>query len=211
MCHVLMIQSGRCLLLRKGHWPYRVCADGGRKAHPTQKPEALLHRIIVGCTNPGNVVLDPFFGTGTTGAVAKRLGRKFIGIERDADYARAAEERIAKVQPLAPGANETLPSKRNEPRVAFGTIIELGILEPGQKLFDLARKVRAEVRADGTLRHAGNQASIHRLGAIVQGKAACNGWTYWHFEAKGRLQPIDTLRMEARRRLGIGTQATAAP
>jgi modification methylase len=149
------------------------------------------------------VVLDPFFGTGTTGAVAKRLGRLFIGIERDPDYAKAARERIDRVQPLSPAAMETLPSKRAEPRVPFGTIIELGIIEPGQKLFDLRRQFGAEVRADGTLAHRGQQASIHRLGALVQGKAACNGWTYWHYEAEGKLKPIDSLREQAKRQLGL--------
>jgi modification methylase len=184
--------------------PERLKDDGGRKAHPTQKPEALLHRVIIATTNPGDVVLDPFFGTGTTGAVAKRLGRHYIGIERDTDYAKAAAERIAKVDVLADRVLETTRSKRSEPRVPFGTIIELGILDAGAPLFDERRRFRAEVRADGTLAAAGRQGSIHRLGAEVQGKAACNGWTYWHFETKGRLQPIDALRMEARRRLGLG-------
>ena len=197
-------------LQMRSDWLFPICSgperlkdEGGRKAHPTQKPEALLHRIIFGCTNPGDVVLDPFFGTGTTGAVAKRLGRRFIGIERDADYARAAEERIAKIRPLALDAIATLPSKRTEPRVPFGTILELGILEPGQILFDARKRVRAQVRPDGTLVNGSNQASIHRLGAILQGKAACNGWTYWHFEAEGRLKPIDLLRDEAKRQLGL--------
>lgn len=198
-------------LQMRSDWLFPICSgperlkdDDGRKAHPTQKPEALLQRIIVGCTNPGDTVLDPFFGTGTTGAVAKRLGRKFIGIERDKDYARAAEDRIAKVRPVAPEALETLPSKRAEPRVPFGTILELGILEPGQILFDARKTIKAQVRPDGTLVNGGNQASIHRLGALMQGKAACNGWTYWHFEAEGKLKPIDLLRDEAKRQLGIG-------
>ncbi len=183
--------------------PERLKDDGGRKAHPTQKPEGLLHRVLLATTNRGDVVLDPFFGTGTTGAVAKRLGRHYIGIERDRDYAKAATERIAKVEVLPDRALETQRSKRSEPRVPFGTIIELGILRAGSPLFDERRRVRAEVRADGTLAVAGQQGSIHRIGAVIQGKAACNGWTYWHFEEKGRLQPIDTLRMEARKRLGL--------
>ena len=197
-------------LQMRSDWLFPICSgperlkdDGGRKAHPTQKPEALIHRILIGCTNPGDTVLDPFFGTGTTGAVAKRLGRKFIGIERDKDYIRAAQERIARIQPCAPDALETVRSKRAEPRIPFGTIIELGIIEPGQKLFDLRRRIRAEVKADGSLVHAGNQASIHRLGALVQGKAACNGWTFWHYEAEGKLKPIDALREEAKRQLGL--------
>jgi modification methylase len=197
-------------LQMRSDWLFPICSgperlkdDGGRKAHPTQKPEALLHRIMIASTKPGDTILDPFFGTGTTGAVAKRLGRKFIGIERDPDYAKAATERIGKVRPLEPDAIETLPSKRTEPRIPFGQILELGIIEPGQKLFGPRREVRAEVRADGTLAYAGQQASIHRLGAIVQGKTACNGWTYWHFEAEGKLKPIDLLRAEAKRQLGL--------
>jgi modification methylase len=197
-------------LQMRSDWLFPICSgperlkdDGGRKAHPTQKPEALLHRIILATTREGDVVLDPFFGTGTTGAVAKKLGRRFIGIERDADYVRAAEERIARITPVTPEALETVPSKRTEPRIPFGTIIELGIIEPGQKLFDARRKFRAEVKADGSLAHAGNQASIHRLGALVQGKAACNGWTYWHYEVEGKLMPIDALRTQAKRQLGL--------
>jgi len=186
--------------------PERLKDDGGRKAHPTQKPEALLHRILLATSRPGDVVLDPFFGTGTTGAVAKRLGRRFIGIERDPDYAKAAADRIARVQPLAGAAIEPPHSKRTEPRVAFGAIVELGILEPGSRLTDERGRVWAEVRADGMLALKGGpdrQGSIHRLGAEVQGKAACNGWTYWHFEVEGRLKPIDVLREEARRQLGL--------
>jgi modification methylase len=186
--------------------PERLKDDGGRKAHPTQKPEGLLHRVLLATTNTDDVVLDPFFGTGTTGAVAKRLGRRFIGIEREADYVRASEERIAKVEGLSDRALETMRSKRAEPRVPFGTIIELGMLRPGVALFDERRKVRAEVRADGTLAAAGHQGSIHRLGAVVQGKAACNGWTFWHYESKGRLAPIDVLREQARKHLGLGAQ-----
>ncbi|HRK19034.1 MAG TPA: site-specific DNA-methyltransferase [Hyphomicrobiaceae bacterium] len=186
--------------------PERLKDDGGRKAHPTQKPEALLHRIILASSSPGDLVLDPFFGTGTTGAVAKRLGRRWLGIERDPDYVKAAEERIARVMPLSPDAVEVTRSKRTEPRVPFGQIIELGILEPGAKLWDERGRVWAEVRADGTLAlTSGNarQGSIHRLGAEVQGKQACNGWTFWHFEADGKLKPIDVLREQAKRQLGL--------
>jgi len=190
--------------------PERLKDEGGRKAHPTQKPEALLNRILLASSKPGDVVLDPFFGTGTTGAVAKRLGRRFIGIERDPDYARAAEERIARVTPLSPSALETQKSKRTEPRVPFGTIVELRLLEPGTIVVDSRAKIRAEVKADGTLTWDGNQGSIHRLGAIVQGKTACNGWTFWHFEADGKLKPIDLLREEAKRQLGLGAPAIIA-
>jgi modification methylase len=198
----------------RSDWLFPICSgperlkDGeGRKAHPTQKPEALLHRLLLASTNAGDLVLDPFFGTGTTGAVAKRLGRRWLGIERDADYACAAQARIDKVRPLPPSSLETAKSKRAEPRIPFGTIIELGILEPGHTLTDERGRLRAEVRADGTLSVAGRQGSIHRLGAEMQGKSACNGWTFWHFEAKSGLQPIDVLRDQARRQLGLAASA----
>jgi modification methylase len=205
-------------LQMRSDWLFPICSgperlkdDGGRKAHPTQKPEALLARVILATTHVGDVVLDPFFGTGTTGAVAKRLGRHYIGIERDLDYAKAARERIAGVVPLQPDALDAMRSKRAEPRVAFGSILELGILSAGSQLFDPRRKIRALVRADGSLSHGGNQASIHRLGALVQGKSACNGWTFWHFEAEGQLQPIDVLREQAKRQLGLLSPGLGAP
>ncbi len=194
----------------RSDWLFPICAgperlkdDGGRKAHPTQKPEALLGRVLLATTNAGDTVLDPFFGTGTTGAVAKRLGRRWIGIERDTDYAAAALERIDAVVPLTARAIETVRSKRAEPRVPFGTIVELGMLKPGSALFDERRRVRAEVKADGSLALPGMQGSIHRVGALVQGKAACNGWTYWHYERDGKLAPIDVLRESAKQRLGL--------
>jgi modification methylase len=204
------LKAGNDDLQMRSDWLFPICSgperlkdDNGKKAHPTQKPEALLHRILIASTDRGDVVLDPFFGTGTTGAVAKRLGRHWIGVERDPDYANAAEERIAAVETLSDDALAVQPSKRAEPRVAFGTLVELGMLTPGAVLFDERRKVRAEVKADGTLWHAGRQGSIHRLGAELQGKAACNGWTFWHYETGARLKPIDDLRTEARKRLGL--------
>ena len=198
----------------RSDWLYPICAgperlkdDGGRKAHPTQKPEALLGRVLLATTNVGDIVLDPFFGTGTTGAVAQRLGRRWIGIEREEDYARAARQRIAGVATLKPSALETVRSKRAEPRVPFGTIIELGMLPAGSPLFDERRRVRAEVKADGSVALPGMQGSIHRVGAYAQGKSACNGWTFWHFEREGKLSPIDTLRETAKQQLGLVTTA----
>ena len=197
-------------LQMRSDWLFPICSgperlkDGsGRKAHPTQKPEALLHRVLLATTKPGDLILDPFFGTGTTGAVARRLRRRWLGIEHNAAYAAAAEKRINRVQVLPPAAVETMKGKRAEPRVPFGTIIELGILEPGSALTDDRGRIRAEVKADGTLAVRGQQGSIHRLGAQVQGKTACNGWTFWHFEVEGRRKPIDALREEAKRQLGL--------
>ncbi|MEO1719072.1 MAG: DNA methyltransferase [Pseudomonadota bacterium] len=183
--------------------PERLKDDTGRKAHPTQKPEELLRRILLATTNEGDVVLDPFFGTGTTGAVAKSLGRHWIGIERDADYVKAARERIDNVAPIDPALRQTIPSKRHEPRVPFGTIIDLGMLKPGDVLTDARKRHSAHIRVDGSLSSDGRSGSIHRLGAELQGKQACNGWTFWCFQRGGKLLPIDALRAEARVALGL--------
>jgi modification methylase len=207
------MKTGNDDLQMRSDWLFPICSgaerlkgEDGRKAHPTQKPEALLHRIILATTNVGDVVLDPFFGTGTTGAVARRLGRHWIGVERDPQYAAAAEVRIDAVKPLTGDALSITQSKRSAPRVAFGTVVELGIVAPGTRLVDGKRRFKAEVRADGSIAHNGVQGSIHRLGAEVQGRSACNGWTFWHVERGGKLEPIDTLRDKARRALGLGDQ-----
>jgi modification methylase len=181
----------------------RLKGDDGGKAHPTQKPESLLYRVLLSSTKPGDVVLDPFFGSGTTGAVAKRLGRRFIGIERDKGYAKFAEARIAAIDPAA--ANEFLitTAKRDEPRVPFGFVLERGLLRPGDYLFDERKRHRARVKADATLlashRTGEIRGSIHKVGAMVQGLPACNGWTFWYFDAGNNdLAPIDLLRQRVR-------------
>src|SRR5580704_3938359 len=178
----------------------RLKGEDGKKAHPTQKPEALLFRCIMAASNPGDTILDPFFGTGTTGAVARRLGRRFIGLERDPGYAAIARKRIAEIQPLAAEDVSPMPSKRNEPRIPFGVLIEAGLLQPGTVLSDLSGRLHARVRADGTLSAANalgeHRGSIHQVGAAVQGAPACNGWTFWHFEQEGARLPIDHLRQQ---------------
>jgi modification methylase len=145
-------------------------------------------------TRPGDIILDPFFGTGTTGAVAKRLGRNFVGIEREQDYIDAASERIASVEPLGKAELTVMTGKKAEPRVAFNTLVESGLVKPGQVLTDAKRRHSAIIRADGTLAAGGEAGSIHRLGAKVQGLDACNGWTFWHFDDGQALKPIDELR-----------------
>jgi len=170
----------------------------GDKAHPTQKPESLLHRVILSSSNPGDVVLDPFFGTGTTGAVAKKLGRHYIGLEREKEYIKVAKKRLGQVLPTAAQDLEVTQSKRAEPRIPFGTIVERGLLEPGTKLYDPRKRYAARVRADGSLVCADATGSIHKIGAHVQGLDACNGWTFWHFEAERKLKPIDLLRQQVR-------------
>jgi modification methylase len=181
----------------------RLKGDDGKKAHPTQKPEALLFRCLMAASNPGDVILDPFFGTGTTGAVARRLGRRFVGLERDPDYAAIARKRIAEIQPLAAEDVAPTPSKRSEPRIPFGVLIEAGLLRPGMVLSDPSGRLHhARVRADGTLSAANargeHRGSIHQVGAAVQGAPACNGWTFWHFEQQGARLPIDHLRQQVR-------------
>jgi modification methylase len=179
--------------------PERLRDSAGRKAHPTQKPEALLHRVLMASTRPGEIVLDPFFGSGTTGAVAKRLGRRWIGIERDKDYARIAAARIADVRAASDPSLVDAPAKREQPRIPFGWLIERGLLEPGTVLHSHNRRWTAKVRADGTLVTADFRGSIHQAGAHVQGLPACNGWQFWCFDAGGgRLQPIDLLRERLR-------------
>ncbi|TFF19181.1 site-specific DNA-methyltransferase [Jiella endophytica] len=192
----------------RSDWLFPICTGGerlkdeeGQKLHPTQKPEALLARILLASTKPGDTVLDPFFGTGTTGAVARRLGRHFVGIERDVDYIEAAERRIAAVEPLGAESLEIFGGKRAEPRVPFASLLEAGLIEPGTRLTDAGRRHVAHVRADGTVAVAGEAASIHRVGAKVQGLSACNGWTFWHVEAEGELRPIDELRRLVRERM----------
>ncbi len=195
-------------LQMRSDWLMPICSGNerlkgkdGASSHPTQKPEALIHRILAATTKPGDVVLDPFFGTGTTGAVAKRLGRHWIGIERDSHYAALAERRIAEVQKIADEDNLHPIAKREEPRIPFGWLVERGLLEPGTILTSPDRRWSAKVRADGTLIAADHKGSIHQVAAAVQGAPACNGWQFWCVPIEGRLVPIDYLRQQLRAEL----------
>jgi modification methylase len=174
--------------------PERLRNEHGLKLHPTQKPEALLHRVLLASTSPGDIVLDPFLGTGTTAAVARRLHRHFIGIERHPAYVEAAWGRIRRVRPAPHEGVGTTQTKRETPRVPFGSLVERGLLPPGTILTDRMRKVSAVVVADGTIRVGELQGSIHKVGAAVQHAPACNGWTFWHVERDGVLVAIDALR-----------------
>ncbi|WBO21144.1 site-specific DNA-methyltransferase [Sphingomonas abietis] len=190
-------------LQMRSDWTFPICSggerlkdDSGAKAHPTQKPEALLYRVLLATTKKGDVVLDPFFGTGTTGAVAKRLGRHWIGIEREPRYIRVARERIAAALPLDESAMQVMVTKRAAPRVPFGALVEAGMIPPGAVLMDSKRRWQASVRADSSLSCDAASGSIHKLGAELQGAPSCNGWTFWHIEREGRLDPIDALRQQ---------------
>ena len=176
----------------------RLKGGDGKKLHPTQKPEALLARVILATSRPDDLVLDPFCGTGTTGAVAKRLGRRFVGIERDAGYAAAAQTRIASVAPLPAQSLASFQTAREAPRVPFAALIERGMVLPGARLCDAKRKVKALVRADGAITLGETVGSIHRIGALAQGLEACNGWAFWHLETTKGLVSIDALRAEIR-------------
>lgn len=191
----VQMRSDWVLPICTGH--ERLKDENGDKAHPTQKPESLLHRVLVATTNPGDVILDPFFGTGTTGAVAKMLGRDFIGIEREATYRKVAENRLAKVRKFDNEALAVTASKRSEPRVPFGQLVERGLLRPGEVLTSPRGKT-AKVRADGTLIAEDVKGSIHQVGAAFESAPSCNGWTYWHYRREGQNIPIDILRQQIR-------------
>ena len=187
-------------LQMRSDWVIPICSGnerlkkGGTKVHPTQKPEALLYRVMLATTEKGDVVLDPFFGTGTTGAVAKRLGRDWIGCEREGNYREAALERIEMALPLDESALKTMQSRKDAPRVAFGAVVESGMIKPGTQLFDRQRRWSATVRADGSLVSDKETGSIHGVGKALQGAPSCNGWTFWHIEHEGKVKPIDALR-----------------
>ena len=170
----------------------------GQKAHPTQKPESLLSRVILASSKPGDLVLDPFSGSGTTAAVAKRFARRYIGIERDPGYADIARKRLETVEKLTDPEVLEIDSKRAAPRVPFGSLLDRGLVQPGEVLFDARRRWHAKVRADGTLISASAKGSIHSVGAAVQGAQACNGWTFWHVDRNGNPVPIDIFRQIVR-------------
>ena len=191
-------------LQMRSDWFLPLCTGGerlknqhGLKLHPTQKPEALLHRVLLASTNPGDVVLDPFLGTGTTAAVAKRLHRHFIGMERHPAYAEAAIGRVRRERPASAAAIAVAPTKRDQPRIPFGSLVESGAVPPGTTLQDRTHRVQATVAADGSIVCGPAHGSIHQVGAAVQNAPSCNGWTFWHLERDGAWVPLDTLRSAA--------------
>jgi len=184
----------------------RLKGSDKKKLHPTQKPEALLARVILSSSRPDDLVLDPFCGTGTTGAVAKRLGRRFIGLERDSGYAAAAEKRIAEILPLPAASLAPITTAREAVRVPFATLVERGLVSAGASLTDAKGRHRAMVRADGAIALGEKIGSIHRIGAIAQGLDACNGWTFWHLETSKGLQMIDELRAVVRAEMSIAAE-----
>ena len=192
-------------LQMRSDWLIPICTGDerlknrdGKKFHPTQKPENLLTRVIMSSSNIGDIVLDPFFGTGTTGAVSKKLGRNFIGIEQDANYAIEAQKRINFTKEIVSKELIQTPRKIAEPRIPFGHLLEQGLISPGELLQDSRNRWSAKIRADGSLISKNSKGSIHSVGAHLQGLQACNGWTFWHIKRSGKLIPIDNLRHAAR-------------
>jgi modification methylase len=199
------LKAGNDGVQMRSDWTFPLCTGeerlkgtDGKKLHPTQKPESLLARVILSSSRPDDLVLDPFSGTGTTGAVARRLGRRFVGVERDAGYAKAAEKRIAAIEPLPEASLAPFMTAREAPRVAFATLVERGLVKPGKHLVDSKRRHKALVRADGAISLGGTVGSIHRMGAVAQGLDACNGWTFWHLETDKGLTSIDAFRSQIR-------------
>ncbi len=196
-------QSIKCLnddLQMRSDWTFPICSGkerlkkNGKKVHSTQKPEALLHRIILATTNKNDTILDPFLGTGTTAVVAKKLGRKYFGIEKNKKYFEAASERINKTKIIEESYLDTLENNKSKPRVPFGSLVELGIIKPGTNIFDQKKKINATIMADGSIKHSLGEGSIHKVAAKILGTESCNGWTYWHCNIKGSIKPIDNLR-----------------
>ena len=198
-------QSLKCFnddLQMRSDWLIPICSGkerlklNGKKIHSTQKPEALLHRIILASTNKEDKILDPFLGTGTTAVVAKKLGRKYLGIERDNKYFKYANERIDRTKKIETDTLDTLKTNKSKPRIPFGSLVELGILKPGSKLFDSKKKIEAKIMVDGSIKYKEKEGSIHKVAAQIMGSESYNGWTYWHCNIDGNDIVIDNLRQK---------------
>ena len=196
-------QSLKCLnddLQMRSNWNLPICTGSerlkknGKKIHSTQKPESLLHRILLATSIKDDLILDPFLGSGTSAAVAKKLGRNYFGIEKDKNYFKAAEERLKATKPIEDDLLDTLKNNRSKPRIPFGSLVELGIIKPGTNIFDNKKKITARIMADGSIKHNKAEGSIHKVAATILGAESCNGWTFWHCDINGRTYPIDYLR-----------------
>ena len=198
-------QSLKCLnddLQMRSDWTFPICngkerlKKNGKKIHSTQKPEALLHRILLATTNKGDKIFDPFLGTGTTAVVAKKLGRNYYGIEKERKYFKVASDRIKKAKVIDDSYLDTIENNKSKPRIPFGSLVELGILKPGKSLFDAKKKINAKIMADGSIKYKESAGSIHKVAAKIMGADSCNGWTYWHYNMNGSTVLIDSLRQK---------------
>ena len=196
-------QSLKCLnddLQMRSDWNLPICSGAerlkknGKKVHSTQKPESLLHRVLLASSNKDDMVLDPFLGSGTTATVAKKLGRNYFGIEKEKSYFKACKQRLKNTKPIKDDLLDTLKNNRSKPRIPFGSLVELGIIKPGTNIFDHKKKITARIMADGSIKHEQAEGSIHKVAATILGAESCNGWTYWHCDINGSTHPIDYLR-----------------
>ena len=196
-------QSLKCLnddLQMRSDWTLPICSGSerikrnGKKVHPTQKPESLLHRVLLASTNKGDIVFDPFLGTGTTAVVAKKLGRNYFGIDKEKKYIKTAKQRLKKTIKIEDHYLDTIKNNKSKPRIPFGSLVELGIVKPGMSVFDQKKKVNAKIMADGSIKYQNSEGSIHKVAAKIIGAESCNGWTYWHYNKNGSILPIDHLR-----------------
>ena len=200
-------QSLKCLnddLQIRSTWNLPICngnerlKENGKKVHSTQKPESLLHRILLASSNKNDLILDPFLGSGTTAVVAKKLGRIFYGIEKDKRYFDAANKRLKNTKPIEDNYLDTLQNNRSKPRIPFGSLVEMGVIKPGTEIYDQKKKVNAKIMVDGSIKYQQSEGSIHKVAAKILGAESCNGWTYWHYQSGNTLKPIDELRQRLR-------------
>ena len=200
-------QSLKCLnddLQIRSTWNLPICngnerlKEKGKKVHSTQKPESLLHRILLASSNKNDLVLDPFLGSGTTAVVAKKLGRIFYGIEKEKSYFDAANKRLKNTKIIKDEYLDTIQNNRSKPRIPFGSLVELGVIKPGTEIYDQKKKVNAKIMADGSIKYQKSEGSIHKVAAKILGAESCNGWTYWHYQSGNSLKPIDELRQRLR-------------
>ena len=200
-------QSLKCLnddLQIRSTWNLPICngnerlKENGKKVHSTQKPESLLHRILLASSNKNDLILDPFLGSGTTAVVAKKLGRIFYGIEKDKRYFDAANKRLKNTKPIEDNYLDTLQNNRSKPRIPFGSLVEMGVIKPGTEIYDQKKKVNAKIMVDGSIKYQQSEGSIHKVAAKILGAESCNGWTYWHYQSENTLKPIDELRQRLR-------------
>ena len=197
--------SLKCLnddLQIRSDWTLPICSGSerikknGKKVHSTQKPESLLHRVLLASTNKGDFIFDPFLGTGTTAVVSKKMGRNYFGIEKEKKYFKVAEERLKQTVKIKDHYLDTIKNNKSKPRIPFGSLVELGIVKPGMDIFDQKKKINAKIMADGSIKHQNSEGSIHKVAAKILGAESCNGWTYWHYSINGSMLPIDNLRQK---------------
>ena len=200
-------QSLKCLnddLQMRSTWNLPICngnerlKEKGKKVHSTQKPEALLHRILLASSNKNDFILDPFLGSGTTAVVSKKLGRNYFGIEKEKNYFDAANKRLKNTKIIENEYLDTLENNRTKPRIPFGSLVEMGLIRPGTKIYDQKKKINAKIMVDGSIKYHQSEGSIHKVAAQIIGAESCNGWTYWHYVSGNSLKPIDHLRQRLR-------------